>query len=144
MLEEAVAVLQPSQARLVYAFALADLGEELVRLDRRDEGMEKLRSSMDLAHRCGASRLEDRALKALLALGARPRRRAVTGEESLTPSERRVCRMALDGLSNREIAESLFVTLRTVELHLTHSYQKLGIRSRDRLGDVMTRDSQPV
>jgi DNA-binding CsgD family transcriptional regulator len=134
---EAVEVLEPSPARLVYASTLTDLGTELARLGRRKEGMEKLRQGLDLAHRCGASRLEQQAHVELVRLGARPRRPAIAGEESLTASERRVCQMAVDGLSNRDIAETLFVTVRTVELHLTHAYQKLGIRSREELRPVL-------
>jgi DNA-binding CsgD family transcriptional regulator len=137
LLYEAVEVLEPSAARLVYASALTDLGSELARMGRHKEGMEKLRAGLDLAHRCGATRLEERSRRELVALGARPRRPAISGEESLTAGESRVCRMAVDGLSNRDIAESLFVTVRTVEMHLTHAYQKLGIRSRDQLRHVL-------
>ena len=137
LLYEAVEVLEPSAARLVFASALTDLGSELARMGRHKEGMEKLRAGLDLAHRCGATRLEERSHRELVALGARPRRPAIAGEESLTASEGRVCRMALDGLSNRDIAESLFVTIRTVEQHLTHGYQKLGIRSREELKGVI-------
>lgn len=137
LLYEAVEVLEPSPALLVYASALTDLGSELARLGRHEESMEKLRLGLDLAHRCGAGRLEQRAHGKLVALGARPRRPAIAGEESLTASESRICRMAVDGLSNRDIAETLFVTIRTVEQHLTHAYQKLGIRSRDGLRHVL-------
>ncbi|MDP8909232.1 MAG: helix-turn-helix transcriptional regulator, partial [Chloroflexota bacterium] len=72
-----------------------------------------------------------------LASGARPRRAARSGADSLTPSERRVCRLAADGLSNRDIAQALFVTLRTVEGHLTQSYMKLDISSRNQLAGVL-------
>ncbi|MEX2552947.1 MAG: AAA family ATPase [Actinomycetota bacterium] len=137
LLYEAVEVLEPSPARLVYASALTDLGSELARMGRHKEGMEKLRAGLDLAHRCSATRLEQRAHGKLVALGARPRRPAIAGEESLTASESRICRMAFDGLSNRDIAEALFVTIRTVEQHLTHGYQKLGIHSRDGLRHVL-------
>jgi DNA-binding NarL/FixJ family response regulator len=101
--------------------------------------MEKLRAALDLAHRCGARRLEERSHRELVELGARPRRTAVTGEEALTPSEHRICRMAVEGMGNRDIAQALFVTVRTVELHLTHSYQKLGISSRGELSRVLSR-----
>jgi DNA-binding NarL/FixJ family response regulator len=47
--------------------------------------------------------------------------------------------MAADGMTNREIAQALFVTLRTVQVHLTHTYQKLGIRSREQLPDALSR-----
>jgi DNA-binding NarL/FixJ family response regulator len=51
----------------------------------------------------------------------------------LTVAERRVVELAADGLANKEIARSLFVTVRTVEVHLKHAYAKLGIRSRTQL-----------
>lgn len=88
---------------------------------------------MELAHQCGAAPLAERAHEELLATGARPRRVMRTGVDALTPSERRVARMAAEGMTNREIAQALFVTLRTVQVHLTHTYQKLAISSREDL-----------
>ena len=90
---------------------------------------------MELAHLCGAEPLVERARAELRATGARPRRIMRTGVDSLTASERRVAAMAARGMTNREIAQALFVTLRTVELHLTHAYQKLDISSREELPD---------
>jgi DNA-binding CsgD family transcriptional regulator len=60
-----------------------------------------------------------------------------TGVDALTPSEQRVARMAADGMTNREIAATLFVTTRTVEVHLTHAYQKLDIGSREQLPEAL-------
>ena len=82
---------------------------------------------MELAHRCGADRLVARAGEELRAAGARPRRIARTGVDALTPSERRAVRLAAEGRSNTEIAQELFVSLKTVETHLTHAYAKLGV-----------------
>ncbi len=98
---------------------------------------EILREGMELAHRCGATPLADRAEKELRAAGGRPRRRAGVGADALTASERRVAEMAAGGASNKEIAQSLFVTLRTVELHLSNAYSKLQIRSRHELASVL-------
>jgi DNA-binding CsgD family transcriptional regulator len=56
---------------------------------------------------------------------------------SLTPSERRVAQLAARGLANREIAQALFVTVKTVESHLGHVYAKLGIASRAALPDEL-------
>ena len=61
--------------------------------------------------------------------GRRPR----ASEDELTPSERRVVELAADGLANKEIAAALFVTVNTVEVHLSRAYGKLGVRSRSQL-----------
>ena len=95
-----------------------------------------------LARQCGAAELEKRAHDELLATGARPRRTAVSGVQSLTPSERRVATMAAEGMTNREIAQALFVTEKTVEMHLGNAYRKLGISSRTRLADVLADGGQ--
>jgi DNA-binding CsgD family transcriptional regulator len=55
------------------------------------------------------------------------------GVDSLTASERRVAKLAIDGRSNREIAQTLFVTQKTVETHLSHIFSKLDISSRQQL-----------
>lgn len=86
---------------------------------------------MDEAHACGADALAETAADELRASGARPRRRAVTGVDALTPSERRVAGLAGDGLTNREIAQQLFVTMATVETHLTRVYRKLDLAGRE-------------
>ena len=130
LLREAVSVLEASEARLEHARALVDLGAALRRGGSKGDAREPLAEGMALAHACGATALVERAHEELLAAGARPRRIAITGAASLTPSERRVARLAADGMSNKEIAQALFVTLRTVEMHLSNAYGKLGIRSR--------------
>lgn len=86
-----------------------------------------------MAERCGALALERRARDELVATGARPRRRQLTGVDSLTPSERRVAEMAAEGLTNRAIAQSLFVTVKAVQWHLRNAYRKLDVRSREEL-----------
>ena len=91
-------------------------------------------ATADAAHRCGAAALAEQARAELVLAGARPRRDAARGSDALTASELRVARMAADGLTNREIAQDLFVSVRTVETHLTHVYRKLSIDSRDDLG----------
>jgi DNA-binding CsgD family transcriptional regulator len=136
-LREAVAVLRDSSARLEHAKALAALGAALRRLGSRSEAREPLREALDLAERCGAEALAEQAREELSATGARPRRAVLHGVDALTPSELRIARMAAEGRSNREIAQALFVTLRTVEMHLTHGYQKLDISSRTELPDAL-------
>ena len=136
-LREAVATLAATQAALEHARALAELGAALRRSGSRAEAREHLRLALDVAHRCGATVLEHQARQELLASGARPRTSALTGFESLTPSERRVAQLAAAGRTNREIAQALFVTPRTVEGHLTNVYAKLGVGSREELAGVV-------
>jgi len=132
-LREAVAVLGDSPARLELARALVDLGAMLRRANQRTEARRVLGDGLELARRCGATRLAERARSELRASGARPRRELRSGLDSLTPSELRIAQMAADGMSNPQIGQALFVTRNTVETHLRHIYQKLGIRSREDL-----------
>jgi DNA-binding CsgD family transcriptional regulator len=132
-LHEAVAVLASCGARLEHARALVELGAALRRANQRTAAREPLRKGLDLAHRCGAGRLTQRATDELRATGARPRRASLTGLEALTPSERRVAELAAGGMSNPEIAQAVFVTLNTVEGHLRHVYRKLSVKSRTQL-----------
>jgi DNA-binding CsgD family transcriptional regulator len=136
-LHEAVAVLKPSAARLEYAYALTDLGAALRRDNQRAAAREPLRLALDLAQRGGATLLAARAHEELIATGARPRRLLASGVDGLTPTERRVATLAAEGLSNREIAQSLFVTLRTVETHLSSVFRKLDLSSRTQLSPVL-------
>lgn len=137
LLRDAIEVLGGSPARLELAGALVDLGSALRRSGQRRDAREPLRCGLELAASCGATALANQARTELATSGARARREALTGPAALTPAELRVARMAAGGLANREIAESLFVTLRTVELHLTHAYQKLGISSRAQLAGAL-------
>jgi DNA-binding NarL/FixJ family response regulator len=140
-LRDAVAVLEDSAAPLEHARALADLGAALREAGQAEPAREPLRLAIDLAHRCGALAVEERALAELRATGARPRRRAATGAGALTPSERRIAELAAEGQQNREIAQALFVTTATVEYHLRNAYKKLGIASRGELGAALGRRS---
>ena len=93
-----------------------------------------LRDGLEQAAACGAEPLAERARER----AARPAARgcaasARSGVEALTPSERRVAELAAGGASNREIAQALFVTTKTVEVHLSSAYRKLGICSRGQL-----------
>ena len=133
LLEEAVETVKDSPAKLEHAKARTELGAALRRANRRAAAREQLRQAVELATICGAASLAARAEQELLATGARPRRVALSGVASLTPSERRVAEMAAEGPTNREIAQALFVTQRTVEVHLTSIYRKLAISSRSQL-----------
>ena len=137
LLREAVDAFERGDAGLERARALADLGAMLRRRNRRTEARELLREALDAAHRAGAKPLAEYAETELRASGARPRRVVLTGLDSLTASERRIAEFASQGLSNREIAQTLFVTERTVEGHLTSVFRKLQLDSRGELAAVM-------
>jgi DNA-binding CsgD family transcriptional regulator len=126
LLAEATHTLERSQSVLELLRALVDLGAALRRAGQRQAARRPLERALDVASSRGATALAQRAREELLATGARPRRTALRGVDSLTPSELRVARLAADGLRNREIAEALFVTGKTVDYHLRHVYQKLG------------------
>jgi DNA-binding CsgD family transcriptional regulator len=137
LLREAVEVLAGSQARLEHARALVDLGAALRRANRRTEARERLREGVELARSLGAFGLVGRANQEIAATGARPRKVLQTGLDTLTASERRVAQLAVDGLSNKEIAQTLFVTIKTVEVHLSSAYRKLEISSRAQLDKAL-------
>jgi DNA-binding CsgD family transcriptional regulator len=143
LLAEAVESLRGSPAVLELARARTDLGAALRRAGRRQDAQEELRLALDAAHRCGATALAERAREELGLAGARPRRPRISGLESLTASERRVAELAAAGATNREIAQALFVTVKTVEWHLRNAYGKLEIASRRELADAME-EPQPA
>jgi DNA-binding CsgD family transcriptional regulator len=137
LLRDAIDALGRGDASLERARALADLGAMLRRRNRRTEARELLREALDAAHRAGAVPLAEYAETELRATGARPRRVMLTGLDSLTASERRIADLAGEGLTNREIAQMLFVTARTVEGHLTSVFRKLQLDSRTELSSAL-------
>ncbi len=136
-LAEAADVLGETDARVEHARSLVELGAALRRGNRRVDARAPLRAGLDLASRAGATALVRQAIEELAAAGARPRTLRLTGLEALSPSERRVARLAAEGRSNRDIAQALFVTTKTVEVHLSGCYRKLGIASRAELRGVL-------
>jgi DNA-binding NarL/FixJ family response regulator len=136
-LRESLTVLRSSSARLELARTLVELGAALRRANQRAEARELLREGLDLAVRSRAMPLVERGEQELAATGARPRRLLLSGVESLTASERRVASFAAEGLSNKDIAQALFVTTKTVEVHLSNVYRKLGIASRGELPEAL-------
>jgi DNA-binding CsgD family transcriptional regulator len=137
LLREAVEVLAGSEARLEHARALVDLGAALRRANQRTEARERLREGVELARKVGAFGLAGRANEEIAATGARPRKVLQTGLDALTASERRVAQLAAEGMTNKEIAQTLFVTIKTVEVHLSHAYRKLEISSRTQLDKAL-------
>ncbi|MEX2123057.1 MAG: AAA family ATPase [Woeseia sp.] len=132
-LREAADVLERAPARLEYARVLTDLGAALRRANRRADARRALKQGLAQANRCGATVLADRARLELRAAGGRSSNRAGSGTGRLTVSERRVAELAVQGLSNPQIAQSLFVTRKTVETHLGRVYSKLDISGRMQL-----------
>ncbi|MFD1146245.1 helix-turn-helix transcriptional regulator, partial [Saccharothrix hoggarensis] len=137
LLTASVDVLEASPSRLQLARSLVDLGEALRVARRRTDAREPLHRAIDLAVACGSTVLRTRAVDALEALGDRPRRLVLAGAEALTASERRVADLAATGRANREIAQELFVTPKTVENHLGRIYTKLGISGRRDLAKAL-------
>ena len=137
LLREASEMLAASPARLEQARTLVDLGAALRRAGERRDSRHPLNAGLELAEHCGADGLAETARQELAASGVRVRRPAFGEADELTASERRVCNMACADLSNAEIAQALFVTIKTVEMHLTRSYRKLGIHKRAELAAAL-------
>jgi DNA-binding CsgD family transcriptional regulator len=140
LLRESVAVLSVSPLRYEHARSLVELGSLLRRTGRRADSREPLAAGLELAHHCGAERLIARARDELLASGARPRRVVRSGFAALTPSERRVVRLAAQGCTNPEIAQELYVSVKTIETHLSSAYRTLGLAgpgARRRLSELV-------
>lgn len=138
LLHESVEVLGDSDARLEAARANTALGGALRRRGQRVAARGALREGLDLARRCGALPLAEFAHQELIAAGARPRREALSGLAALTASERRVADLAAEGLSNRQLAQTLYLSPKTVEMHLSRVYRKLDIPTRGELTSALT------
>ncbi|WP_176956312.1 LuxR C-terminal-related transcriptional regulator [Streptomyces sp. KS_16] len=135
LLAEAVDVLGPAPARLELARALDAFGAALLHRDDKRGARSALRRGLDLAVGCGATVLAARLQERLHLAGGRVGRAGGAG--ALTAGEERVGTLAAQGYSNKQIAELLVVSLRTVETHLTGAYRKLGIAGRPYLAAAM-------
>jgi DNA-binding CsgD family transcriptional regulator len=133
LLEEALVLVEDTQRRPVQARVLLSYGAALRRSEKHPEAREPLYRAASLAAEMGMERLRERAHRELVLAGGRPRRARLTGPDSMTEAQHHVASLAAKGLTNREIAEELFVTIKTVETHLMAVYRKLGIKSRDEL-----------
>lgn len=138
LLGEAVATVADSETRLEHCRALLDLGTVMRRAGRRTDAGRALGEALELARSCGARLLQERADAELEVAGTRVQRAARRGADALSPSERRVVALAIEGLSNRQIAEALFVTRKAVEWHLGNAYRKLDVRSRGELAGALS------
>jgi DNA-binding CsgD family transcriptional regulator len=143
ILEEAVDHARRSECLLDRAQVLISFGTALRRARKRRLAREPLREGFELAERCGASVLAERAQAELFVLGSRPRRAAQTGIASLTEREYQVALLMAAGQSNREVAEELFVTLKTVEWHSKNVFRKLGVSSRRELPEALRSAEEP-
>jgi DNA-binding CsgD family transcriptional regulator len=137
LLAEAVQTLERSASPLELARALTDYGAALRRAGQRGGARPQLERGLDLAHHLGARRIANQARAELIAAGAKPRRDAITGRDALTAGELRVARLAAEGLTNREVAQALFITTMTAKGHLSRVYRKLGITRRGQLGPAL-------
>ncbi|WP_234320169.1 helix-turn-helix transcriptional regulator [Streptomyces sp. SBT349] len=137
LLRESVDVLVGTEARLDRAAASVDLGAALRLEGRLEQARAELTRGMERAENCGAWALAKSARAELAAMGVRVRITKATGVDGLTAQERRVAVLAAKGQSNRDIARSLFVTIKTVEWHLNRAYRKLGITSRGELAGAL-------
>lgn len=130
LLRESVEVLAQSPARLEHQRSLTEYGAALRRANRRAEAREPLRAALEGARAAGALAVARQAHAELEATGEKLRPLLAEGAGSLTPSERRVAELAAQGQTNREIAQGLFLSVKTVETHLSSVYRKLDVRSR--------------
>jgi len=130
LLEDARTHFAASNARLEYARSLTELGARRRAAGQRQAARAILRDAHDAAHRCRAGALCERARAELLLAGGRPRPAAGAGADALTPAERRVAEIAAGGATNREIARRLYLSTKTVEMHLRSAYRKLDLPGR--------------
>ena len=137
LLIEAVVMADAGESPIERAHARTALGGALRRAGRRSEAREPLRHAVEIALATGARAVARAAHEELVATGAKPRRLRQSGADALTATERRVAGMAAEGMSNRAIAQALFVSEKTVETHLGNAYRKLGINARTYLSDAL-------
>jgi DNA-binding CsgD family transcriptional regulator len=137
LLEEARTHLASSHARLELARCLTELGARRRAAGERRAARTILRDAHDAAHACRATALCERARAELLLAGGRPRPATGAGVGALTPAERRVADIAAGGASNREIARRLYLSPKTVEMHLRSAYRKLDLPGREGLATAL-------
>ncbi|WP_280724273.1 LuxR family transcriptional regulator [Kitasatospora sp. MAA4] len=144
LLTEAVELLSSSPARGDHARAELVMGRALLATGDQRGAREHLRVAADLARSCGALALARTARRRLITAGGRMREITASRADILTDTERRVADLAVAGASNRQIATSLFVTVRTVETHLTSVYRKLGVSRRVGLASALHNPAAPA
>lgn len=143
LIEESVRLLSDTPLRFDLARAQSDLGSEHLAKGRERDARQAFHEALGLAAETGSVALTREIQAGLRAAGGRPRRISPRGVGALTPRERRTAELAARGLSNREVAEELYVTRKTVEFHLRNAYAKLGIGSRTQLAEAMNPAESP-
>jgi DNA-binding CsgD family transcriptional regulator len=142
-LARSVDVLAASPYRWNQANAEVDLGRVLVDAGRPEQARGALMAALEYAVEHGAAPIEKRAREELARAGVTVLEPTAVGARVLNPTEERIAKLAASGLSDKEIAQRLFVTTRTVEQHLAEALTKLGVGSREALGDALTVTSVP-
>jgi DNA-binding CsgD family transcriptional regulator len=137
LLEDAVALCRDCGARVEEAQSLLELGGAVRREGRRSDARAILHDAIALAEQVDSARIAREARAELTLAGGRPPRSRQPTE--LTASERRIAELAASGLTNRQIASQLFVSVKNVEWHLANAYRRLGIARRGELGQALER-----
>ncbi|MFE9765303.1 BREX system ATP-binding domain-containing protein [Streptomyces sp. NPDC005808] len=133
LVDRALEILEPAPTPLLFAHALHEAGRAHRQLGKARRSRELLHRANEVGISLGAGGLVEAVQRELRYAGGRPDPRKDSTESLLTPTERQVSGLAARGISNRDIAQRLKVSLRNVESHLTHSYRKLRISGRHEL-----------
>jgi DNA-binding CsgD family transcriptional regulator len=132
----AAGVLHSSSRPLLYAAAAEDAGGQLAHADRGDKALDQLNAAFDTYMEHEAVADARRVGRALRGLGVERRivsPRVKTGWDSLTDAELTVVNLIAQGVTNRDVAEQLHLSLHTVKTHVHNAFAKLGINSREQL-----------
>ena len=135
-LREAVAVLEGTPSRLELARSLAALGAA-------ENAHEHLVRALELAEICGAGSVASFARERLEASGVDASAATPTGVDALTDTQRRIAELAAGGMSEREVAQAMFVTPIAVDSQLSDVYRKLRVSSRDELAAALAVGREP-
>ena len=136
-IERAVEILEPSPFRWYAARAQLEFGAALRREGQRVRARDHLRRALDYAERNKVRHFSERAREELRLAGAKPRKLVLTGIDALTPAELRIALLAAEGRSNKEIAQHLFLTVKTIEATLARAFRKLQVSSRRELAGIL-------